>query len=142
MAVRVSGLEMVNRWPSLLYKSSMKPRAQIRPLSSGAWYQPPLLFIFVERHLVVVKPAGCMPGYLSVFPLQNPKCPDNVSFTARTGSPKEVLEVAFRHQFNGVDHPVCRVPTMTEGRPWAISPPPAPRTPRPSLFLRSWRAGT
>lgn len=27
---------------------------------------------------------------------------------AQTGSPKEVLEVPFRHQLNGIDHPVCR----------------------------------
>lgn len=47
----------------------------------------------------------------------------------------------FRHQLNGVDHPVCRVPTMTEGRPLAISPPPGPWTP-PTLplpqELESW----
>lgn len=61
----------------------------------------------------------------------NTKCRDKVSFTGRTGSPKEVLEVAFRHQLNGVDHPVCRVPTMTEGRPLAISPPPGPGLPHP-----------
>lgn len=34
------------------------------------------------------------------------------------------------------------IPSMAEGRPLAISPPPDPRTPSPPLFLRSWRAGT
>lgn len=72
-----------------------------------------------------------MPGYLSMFPLQNTKCRDNVCFTGQTGSPKEVLEVPLIHQLNGVDHPVCRVPTMTEGRPLAISPPPGPGLPDP-----------
>lgn len=47
----------------------------------------------------------------------------------------------FRHQLNGVDHPVGRVPTMTEGRPLAISPPPGPWIP-PTLplpqELESW----
>lgn len=61
----------------------------------------------------------------------NTKCRDNVRFTGRTGSPKEVLEVPLIHQLNGVDHPVCRVPTMTEGRPLAISPPPGPGLPHP-----------
>lgn len=76
------------------------------------------------------------------FPYRTPSARIKSASRARTGSPKEVLEVPFRHQLNGVDHLVCRVPNMTEGRPLAISPPPDPRTPRSTLFLRSWRAGT
>lgn len=42
------------------------------------------------------------------FPCRTPSARIKSASRARTGLPKEVLEVPFRHQLNGVDHPVCR----------------------------------
>lgn len=125
-------------------QSPVKPSTSDKscPTPVSPWGQdwPPLQFCRSATWWLLHQQAECL-VICPCFPCRTPSARIKSASRARTGSPKEVLEVPFRHQLNGVDH-LFAVPTMTEGRPLAISPPPDPRTPRPPLFLRSWRAGT
>lgn len=53
----VSGLEMVEPWPSLLYGSPSLRFNRVH-VTRAVLRWPPLQFVLSERHLVVVIPAG------------------------------------------------------------------------------------
>lgn len=110
----VGGLEVVEPQPALLYRSPVKPcvseescRTAV-PVPAGGRDWPPcssfsqsatLWLLHQQAECVVICPC---------FPCRTPSARIKSASRARTGSPKEVLEVPFRHQLNGVDHPVCR----------------------------------
>ena len=108
----VSGLEMVDRRPGLLYKPPIKPCAseESRGTQVSPWGQewPPCSSFSRSATLWLLhQKAECL-VICPCFPCRTPSARIKSASRARTGSPKEVLEVPFRHQLNGVDHPVCR----------------------------------